>query len=336
MSKNFFDSVVILNIFLKTLDQKGVAYDTNVSPHNKDIIEYVINYQDFMVSFFHEVSDIPISFIRQFISLHKLNSIVSNLEQELTLNINIFKDHFDLRLIKFGGHRHDSIITLNSYVSNDSSIYCTYREVKITPYFSYDDAYNMILNELCHKISPDLMNSSLFLKLYDKTDKEVIQQKSKLFNHNYISHDEFCNINGLVKKRKMITVEKTTFIKFLKDSFFIDSYHKLLQITSLTEFYFDISGEDKKSSISIHFPTVSRFLVCNTLVSLNFFNFTIMFDDHGNFSYENMATLEAFYDLDLIYNYILKDIMTKISCKIETPTEQLTFRDIEMYKMVTY
>lgn len=336
MSKNFFDSVVTFNNFLKDLDQKGINYDTNVSPHNKNIIEYVINYQDFMVSFFHEVSDIPISFIRQFISLHKLNAIVSNLEQELTLNINIFKDYFDLRLIKFGGHRHDSIITLNSFSSKDSCIYCTYRNFKITPYFSYDDAYNMILTELCHKISPDLMTSSLFLKLYDKSDKEIIQQKSKLFNHNYISHDEFCKMNGLDKKRKIINVEKTMFIKFLKDSFFIDSYHKLRQIISLSEFYFKISSEGQKSPISIIFPTVSRFLYCNTLVSLNFFNFTIIFDDHGKFSYINIATLENFYDLDLIYNYILKYILNKISCKIETPVEQLTFRDIEMYKMVTY
>lgn len=335
MSKNFSESVALFNTFLTMLAEKGIKCEAVIETQTPKFTCYEVIYQDFMLNFFNEVSDISVSFLRQFINLNNFKSLITNETRELMLMITIYENYFDMRL---GNNRYDNLICFNSYISKKATISCSYRNRTIGPKFSYDDAYNMILYEIKQHILPDIIDSSIFLNLYAQSDEFVIQQKLESSNHRYISHDAFCEMNKFDKKEKIINVEKTTFLNFLKDSLSVTSNHKLLQILSLIEFDAYVSNKNRKTPIKISFPTVSKFSKFNTLASLVYLDFGILLNDDGTFYYEdtNLDTPVYLNDLDDIYNHLLQIIASKISKSIETPLAQLTRLDIEMYKMVVY
>lgn len=335
MSKNFSESVALFNNFLTMLAEKGIKCEAVIETQTPKFTCYEVTYQDFMLNFFNEVSDISVSFLRQFINLNNFKSLITNEPRELMLMITIYENYFDMRL---GNNRYDNLICFKSYISKKSDISCSYRNITIGPKFSYDDAYNMILHEIHQHILPEIINSSVFLHLYAQSDEFVIQEKLESYNHRYVSHDTFCEMNKFDKKEKIINVEKTIFLNFLKDSLSVTSNHKLLQILSLIEFDAYVSNKNRKTPIIISFPTVSKFSKFNTLASLVYLDFGILLNDDGTFYYENTNLDTPFYldDLDDIYNHLLQIIASKISKSIETPLERLTRLDIEMYKMVVY
>lgn len=335
MSKNFIESVDLFNTFLTTLDEKGIKYEDNSDPQNPKVTRYTVPYQDFMLTFFNKVSDVPVSFLRQFISLDNFKSIITNEPRELIFMIMIFENYFNMKL---GIHQYDTLINVVVGSSKEATIDCTYRNRKITPYFSYDSAYELVLHDLQQWILPEIMDTSFFLQLHANSHEKIIQQKLAPSQHRYISHDAFCEMNNFDKKEKIIDVEKTTFLNFLKDSLSVASNHKLLQILSLIEFDAYVSNKNRKTPIKISFPTVSKFSKFNTLASLVYLDFGILLNDDGTFYYEdtNLDTPVYLNDLDDIYNHLLQIIASKISEIIDTPLEQLTYRDIEMYKIVVY
>lgn len=335
MSKNFSESMVLFNTFLTTLAEKGIKCDANIDPQNPKVTSYEVTYQDFMLNFFNEVSGVSVSFLRQFINLDQFKSMITNKPRELKLMIMIFENYFNMRL---GTHQHDTLINVVVGSGNDATIDCTYRNRKITRYFSYDSAYELVLHDLHQRILPEIIGVSVFNKIQAKSHEEIIQQKLDPSQHRYISHDAFCEMNNFDKKEKIIDVEKTTFLNFLKDSLSVASNHKLLQILSLIEFDAYVSNKNRKTPIKISFPTVSKFSKFNTLASLVYLDFGILLNDDGTFYYEdtNLDTPVYLNDLDDIYNHLLQIIASKISEIIDTPLEQLTYRDIEMYKIVVY
>lgn len=335
MSKNFSEAMVLFNTFLKNLDEKGIKCEANIDSQNPKVTCYTMPYQDFMLTFFNEVSAVPFSFLRQFISLDNFKSMITNEPRELMLMIMTFENYFNMRL---GTHKYNTLINVVIGSSKEATIDCTYRNCKITPYFSYDSAYELVLHDLQQRILPEIMDTSFFRQIQAKSHEEIIQQKLAPSQHRYISHDAFCEMNDFDKKEKIIDVEKKIFLNFLKDSLSVTSNHKLLQILSLIEFDAYISNKNRNDPIKISFPTVSKFFKFNTLVSLLYLDFGILLNDDGTFYYEdtNLDTPVYLNDVDDIYNHLLQIIASKITEIIDIPLEQLTYRDIEIYKIVVY
>ena len=128
------------------------------------------------------------------------------------------------------------------------------------------------------------------------------------------------------------------FDNFIKDMFPDRTYKKLLQLMSLCEFKSYLLDRDSNRPVKIIFPPVSKYLNHNYLVIFEFLDVTFSFLDDGVFYYEDPVKDVPVYldDIDDIYNYLLDETKQKISLMVGTPTEVLTKRDIELYKIMVY
>lgn len=336
MSDNTSVSVEKFSCFLKNLDSKNINISSFQDPYNLDKFQYIIPYTDDMVDFLHDLSGIPKEFTKQFITLNKLRYIVYAIPETISLHVTVVGNFLG---IKLGNNlfRHN-ILGIDSHPTRGMMITCTYRNKTISNEFSYEDAYNKILKEVKDVLNTTIVDSASFLSFYRNTTNDVIQSKVDPVDVKYCSHSKFCENYNKPVKENIFFIMPDIFDNFIKDMFPDRTYKKLLQLMSLCEFKSYLLDRDSNRPVKIIFPSVSKYLNHNYLVIFEFLDVTFSFLDDGVFYYEDPVKDIPVYldDIDDIYNYLLDETKQKISLMVGTPTEVLTKRDIELYKIMVY
>lgn len=336
MSELVESSFIKFHSYIALMQDKGVNLIILEDPYNKEKFDYIIPYQEDTVNFINDISGIPKNVMKQFITLNQFRYIVNALPEDISLHITVDGNNINMRL---GNNRfRHSILGVDIHAKKGLTVTFTYRNKTICKEFSYEDAYKKILNEVKVALNLSIIDFSSFLKFYNTSTEEVIQEKIKPVNVNYMPHSQFCMVYNKPEDENVFFIMPNVFDNFIKDMFPENTYKKLLQLINLGKFNFYLSDRDNNVPIKIIFPPVSKYLTHNNIVAFEFLDITVSFLDDGKFFYEDAIKDIPVYlhDIDDIYNYLLGESRQKISNLVGTSSDCLTFRDLSMYKIMIY
>ena len=323
-------------MFVSLLPEKGIEVKAFQDTYNKEKFQYVIPYHENMVYFLNDISGIPIDITKQFIALNKLRYIVNALPENIYFHVTVDGNNLS---IKLGNNifRYN-ILGIDIYEKRGVIVSFTYRNKMINKDFTYVDAYNKILKEIKESLNPRIVDSLSFLEFYRNSTNNVIQNKLNHADIFYCSHSQFCKNYNKPEDEMIFFILQENFDHFIKDMFPERTYKKLVQLMNLCKFNFYLSDRDTDLPVKIIFPRISKYINYNNIVVFEFLDVTIAVVDDGNFSYEDPTKDIPVYldDIDDIYNYLLDETKQKISLMVGTPTEGLSKRDIELYKILVY
>jgi len=321
--------------FIDRQYQQGVMINCFQDPYNLEKFNYFVPYNKDSDDFIYSISGIPKDVLKQFITLNQFRYMIYNFSPDIFLDITVHNDYISIwlgnRLL-----RHGILRVGNNNGTIDISY--TYRNKEINDEFTYDDAYNKILDEIRRDINPDIINSVSFLECYNTPTDIIIQSQLDTIEGKYISHSQFCDSYEKPEKENSFFIMPNVFDKLIKEIFPNNLYKKILQLMNLCEFKFYLKGRDINCPVKVIFPNVSKYRQYNTIFCFEFFEKSVSFHADGAFYYHEMERDIPVYlhDIDDIYSHLLSDLRIEISSIVGSSVETLTSRDIEMYKIMLY
>lgn len=321
--------------FLDRQYQQDVVVTCFQDPYDLEKINYFVPYNKDSDNFIHTISGIPKDILKQFITLNQFRYMIYNLSPDIFLNVTVHNDYISIwlgnRLLRHG------ILRVSNNNGNIDISY-TYRNKEINSEFTYDDAYNKILDEIRRDIHPAINNTVSFLEFCNTPTETIIQSQLDTIKGKYISHSQFCEKYDKPKKEDSFFIMPDIFETLIKEIFPPQLYKKILQLMNLCEFKFYLKDRDRNYPVKVIFPLVSKYRQYNTIFCFEFFDTSVSCYADGEFYYHEMERGVPVYlhDIDDIYNHLLSDLRIGISSIVGSSVENLTARDIEMFKIMVY
>jgi len=350
MTIKFESALNEVNSYIEKTKNKGIEVLFEQDYYDPQKWKYRVPYQSDSIDFIHKVSAIPKSVIDQFLNLNILRYMVKGLPTDIYLDITLTKERF---VIWFGNelYRH-SIFRVFVSQSEGIEITYTYRNEKISEKFTYEDGYKAILKDINSNINPTLINTLNFLNVQNLSLQKIIQEKLKPYSIKYFSREDFCESCNQDKDQYYpaynreypnYSFEITTdvFQNFIKDKFLEETYKKILHLMNLLRFIAYVKGENVNEVVSITFPMfLSKYARYNDVFYFDFLSTTISLIDNGEFIYHDQERDEPVFlyeqDINIIYDYFLKELNQLMIPIINSSDEHLTMKDIEVHRMTIY
>lgn len=334
MKKKFDEVILEFTKFLEQQHSKGL--DTKLSIGNGNQKYYHISYHDDMLIFLNCIADVPMSFMKQLISLYKFSYLIHNTDDGIFFRVIHRNNFFEATLGNgFNSDLGDIVtisISLNGHIESK-----THRHTKFLEDLSYDEYYNKSLQNLRKYMNPTIVDINSFFKLYHLEEFEVIQQKLNRLNNN-ISYTGILDFRIFMNNEK-IDIDEIKFVKYMRSIFDEDIIKKILQILSLSRLDYYIENREIEFEVTVlYIDHISKFAATNQLMFILISNLTLILYDNGVI-YNDDATFEmndCLENLDISYNNLLEKIVNKMTHILEKEKEQLTVRDIELYKILVY
>lgn len=228
------------------------------------------------------------------------------------------------------------IINISIYLNGNVETF-TNRHTSFLEDESYDENYNISLQNLKKYMSAKIIDTNSFLKLHNLSEAAVIEKKLNEFN-NKISYKGLIYLRTLMNDQ-IEDFDEVSFIKHMRSIFDENIIKKLLQILSISKLDYYLENREAEFEVAVmYIDHISKFADTNKLMFILIRDFTLILYDNGVIYHDNSTfeMINSLENLDIGYNNILEKIVHKITNILEKEKEQLTVRDIELYKMMIY
>ena len=334
MKKKFDEVILEFTKFLEQQHSKGL--DTKLSIGNGNQKHYHISYHDDMLIFLNCIADVPVSFMKQLISLYKFSYLIHNTDDGIFFRVLHKNNFFEATLGNGVNSDLGDIVTISIFL-NGNIEFQTDRHTKFLEDISYDEYYNNSLQKLKKYMSSSIVDTNSFLKLYNSKEFDIIQKKLNSLNNN-ISYRGLVDLRTFMNDQ-IIDFDEINFIKYMCSIFDECIIKKLLQIISLSKLDYYLENREAEFEVSVmYIDHISKFADSNQLMFILVPSLTLILYDNGVI-YHDDATFEmnnSLENLDISYNNLFEKIADKMTHVLEKEREQLTARDIQIYKMLVY
>jgi hypothetical protein len=334
MKKKFNEVILEFTKFIENQHSKGV--DTKLSIRNGNLKDYCIPYDDDMLIFFKSIADVPEQFMKQLINLHKFSYLIHNTNDDIFFRV--FHNDISFEAILGNGTNGclGNIINISIYFNGNVEEFTNMHTLFLED-MSYDENYKTSLQNLKKYMSSKIIDTNSFLKLYNLSETDVIEKKLNGFN-NKISYKGLLDLRTLMNDQ-IKDFDEINFIKYMRSIFDENIIKKLLQILSISKLDYYLENREREFEVSVmYIGHISKFAESNQLMFILIKDFTLILYDNGVIYHDNSTfdMINSLENLDISYNNLREKIVNKMTHILEKEKEQLTGRDIELYKIIVY